>query len=350
MQRTDHMVSVDTALLTDSSLNINILAGEEVPSTEPAISFPELLVVEERLRNSFQRAEGLIKESCLRLLSSGGKRLRPLLTLQSAQCFGPLNTAAIDAAVAAELIHMASLIHDDVIDHADRRRGIPTISSLQGNHVAVLAGDYVFAEAFRILADRSLQTSMSYLVAAIQSMCDGEIHQAEECHNLSVEPTLYFKRIAQKTGILLASCCSAGGACAGARQEEIESLGQYGMNLGYAFQIIDDILDFTGNPQVTGKPIASDLLNGHVTLPIIYLLQKPLYGPWAMETLEKSELSPRDMQKIMQALISSEALDESYNTALHCAQRAIEALDFLPSSPAKTFLTSLTHTVLYRKA
>ncbi|HHY28612.1 MAG TPA: polyprenyl synthetase family protein, partial [Desulfitobacterium dehalogenans] len=197
------MASLDMAPITIKSSNLELLTGEEVQSSNPVISFPELLIVEDRLRESFLRAGHTIKDSCLLLLASGGKRLRPLLTLQSAQCFGPLNSAALDAAVAAELIHMASLIHDDVIDYSDRRRGIPTINSQEGNQVAVLAGDYVFAEAFRILSNKHLLTSMSYLVDAIQSMCDGEVEQAEQCYSLTVEPSQYFKRIAQKTGILL---------------------------------------------------------------------------------------------------------------------------------------------------
>lgn len=326
------------------------MASVTIKSANSAISFPELLIVEERLRESFLRAGDTIKDSCLLLLDSGGKRLRPLLTLQSAQCFGPLNSAALDAAVAAELIHMASLIHDDVIDHSDRRRGIPTINSQRGNQVAVLAGDYVFAEAFRILANKHLLTSMSYLVDAIQSMCDGEIQQAEQRCDLAVEPSQYFQRIAQKTGILLASCCCSGAASAGANQEAVEALGQYGMNLGYAYQIIDDILDFTGNPQVTGKPAAADLLNGYITLPVIYLLDKPLYGPWAREMLQARDLSPANVQRIIQALISSGALNEAFTTALRCAQTAVQALSSLPPSPSKTFLGELTHTILYRQA
>ncbi|MGE4271723.1 MAG: polyprenyl synthetase family protein [Desulfitobacterium sp.] len=326
------------------------LTGVEAPASDPVISFPELLIVEEKLRESFQRADSTIKDSCLQLLSSGGKRLRPLLTLQSAQCFGTLNLAIIDAAVAAELIHMASLIHDDVIDFSELRRGVQTINAQQGNQIAVLAGDYVFAEAFRILANKHLHTCMSYLVDAIQAMCDGEVQQASDHFNLTVDSSQYFTRIAQKTGILLSSCCACGAASAGASQTDIDSMGLYGMNLGYAYQIIDDILDFTGNPYVTGKPVAADLSNGNITLPMIYLLEKPLYGPWAAEILQKKELSPRDSERILQALISSEALDEAFSAALHCAQAAVASLNSLPASSAKTFLIKLTQTILYRKA
>lgn len=342
------MTLLDTSsIATTSTLPLRV---EEHPMSEPGLHFPELLIVEDKLQDSFRRADGIIKATCSKLLASGGKRLRPLLTLQSAQCFGPLNTSTIQAAVAAELIHMASLIHDDVIDHSDLRRGVPTTNSEHGNLVAVLTGDYVFAEAFRILSSEHLLTSMSYLVQAIKSMCDGEVHQAKERFDLKIDRDTYFKRISQKTGVLLACCCQSGAATAGASQEEILHLKDYGLNLGYAYQIIDDILDFTGDSQLTGKPVAADLINGYITLPVIYLLENPLYGPWAKEILEKKELTSGDVRKILQALISSEALDDAFGTALHCAQSAVRSLDQIPSSSAKTFLTDLTHTILYRKA
>jgi heptaprenyl diphosphate synthase len=349
------MTFLDTNTLVLNSIDSNPFLEEEHQIQEPKISesllhFPELLIVEDKLQDSFKRANGIIKETCSKLLNSGGKRLRPLLTLQSAQCFGPLNTSTIHAAVAAELIHMASLIHDDVIDHSDLRRGLPTVNAEHGNQIAVLTGDYVFAEAFHILSSEQLLSSMSYLVEAIQAMCDGEVHQAGDCFNLSLGKENYFHRISQKTGILFASCCRSGAATAGASPEQIKQLGNYGMNLGYAYQIIDDILDFTGNPKVTGKPVAADLINGYITLPVIYLLENPLYGPWAREILQKQQISTSDIQKIIQALITSEALDEAFATAYHCAENAIQSLEELPSSVAKTFLSDLTFSVLYRKA
>lgn len=311
--------------------------------------FPELLLVEERLRQTIDKAQGVIRQSCSQLLTSGGKRLRPLLTLQSGMCFGPLNTATIQASVAAELIHMASLIHDDVIDHSDLRRGLPTINSQQGNLSAVLTGDYLFAEAFHILSSHHLLESMKYLVDAIQAMCMGEVDQAERQFDLSVSENDYFDRISRKTGILLASSCRSGAATAGASSEDIDRLGSFGMHLGYAYQIIDDLLDFTGNPKQTGKPVAADLINGHITLPIIYLLKHPLYGPWAGEILQDKP-TPEKIPKIIQALISSEALDRAFSTALDCVENALSYLEEIPACPSKTGLTLLASKVLYRKS
>lgn len=339
-----------TILLEESSFAPEkLLYKTPGPKDNSPSFFPELLLVEERLKQTIDKAQGMIRQSCSQLLSSGGKRLRPLLTLQSGMCFGPLNTATIQASVAAELIHMASLIHDDVIDHSDLRRGLPTINSQQGNLAAVLTGDYLFAEAFHILSSNQLLESMNYLVEAIQAMCTGEVDQANRQFDISVSEKDYFERISRKTGILLASSCRSGAATAGASPEDIDRLGNFGMHLGYAYQIIDDLLDFTGNPQQTGKPVAADLINGHITLPIIYLLEHPLYGPWAAEFLQNKPTSEK-IPKIIQALISSEALDEAFSTALTCVETALSYLEEISACPSKTVLTQLASKVLYRNS
>lgn len=319
-----------------------INASENFP-----VVLPELLIVEEELQKTVAKAQGMIREACSHLLSSGGKRLRPLLTLHSGMCFGPLNTATLQAAVAAELIHMASLIHDDVIDHSELRRGQPTINFQHGNLNAVLTGDYLFAEAFQILSSHQLMESMKYLVEAIQSMCTGEVEQAHHQYNFSLTLNDYFERIAQKTGILLASSCRSGAATAGASLGDIERLGTYGMYLGYAYQIIDDILDYTGNPEQTGKPVGADLMNGNLTLPMIYLLNNPLYGPWAKEILQ-DKITPQSLRKIIQVLISSEAMDEAFSTAQTCVESALSYLEKIPACSSKTVLTDLAYQVLYR--
>ncbi|AHF07196.1 polyprenyl synthetase family protein [Desulfitobacterium metallireducens] len=327
-------------------MNISTIQSLKFSEESPVV-LPELLIVEEELHKTVAKAQGMILKSCSHLLSSGGKRLRPLLTLHSGMCFGPLNTATLQAAVAAELIHMASLIHDDVIDHSDLRRGQPTINSQQGNLNAVLTGDYLFAEAFQILSSHQLMDSMHYLVEAIQSMCTGEVEQAKHQFNFSLTINDYFERIAQKTGILLASSCRSGAATAGASQGDIERLGTYGMYLGYAYQIIDDLLDYTGNPEQTGKPVGADLINGNLTLPMIYLLNNPLYGPWARELLQ-DKITSQSLRKIIQALISSDAMDEAFSTAQTCITSALSYLEKIPDGSSKTVLTDLAYQVLYR--
>lgn len=310
--------------------------------------FPELLIVEDKLQVILNKADGLIQQTCISLLQSGGKRIRPLLTLYSGMCFAPLNPQMIQAAVAAELIHMASLIHDDVIDESATRRGKPTIYSLYGAHSAVLTGDYLFAEAFRILSTNKLLSSMTYLVEAIQAMCEGEVHQANEQFSILISPQDYFKRIKKKTGKLLAACCQSGVKLAGGSSEELSLMREFGLNIGYAFQITDDILDIKGDSESLGKPVCADLINGNITLPFLYLMDNPLYGNQFKEIVKTQNFSRQNIQNIKEALISSGCIDQAYATATNCIRKAKNCLDKIPKSYYQTTLDNLADSILLR--
>jgi heptaprenyl diphosphate synthase len=327
-------------------MSIQQLYNPTDPSN-PAL-FPELLFVEDQLQVVLSKADGLIQQTCLNLLQSGGKRIRPLLTLYSGLCFAPLNPLLIQAAVAAELIHMASLIHDDVIDESATRRGKPTVNSLHGDHAAILTGDYLFAEAFNILTKHQLLDSMKYLVEAIQAMCAGEVNQAGEQFSISVDKQDYFNRIAKKTGVLLAACCQSGAVLAGALSEELTLMRDYGLNIGYAYQITDDILDISGNTESLGKPVGADLINGNITLPILYLLDNPSYGNWLRETMKTHKISRQAFQSIKEALICSGCLEQAYATATQCICKAKASLDKIPGSLYKSTLLHLADSILQR--
>ncbi|EGW38248.1 polyprenyl synthetase family protein [Desulfosporosinus sp. OT] len=314
----------------------------------PTFQFPELLFVEDQLQVVLNKADGLIQQTCISLLQSGGKRIRPLLTLYSGMCFAPLNPLMIQAAVAAELIHMASLIHDDVIDESATRRGKPTVNSLHGDHAAILTGDYLFAEAFNILSTHQLLDSMKYLVEAIQAMCDGEVNQASEQFSVSVNTEHYFNRIAQKTGILLAACCQSGAILAGVLSEDLALMREYGLNIGYAYQITDDILDISGNTESLGKPVGADLVNGNITLPVLYLLDDPVYGNWLREIMKTRKISQQGIQSVKEALICSGSIEQAYTTATQCISKAKASLDTVPGSPYKSTLIHLADSILQR--
>ncbi|TGE34465.1 polyprenyl synthetase family protein [Desulfosporosinus sp. Sb-LF] len=317
-------------------------------SSIPTLRFTELLFVEDQLQIVLDKADGLIQQTSMNLFQSGGKRIRPLLTLYSGMCFSPLNPMMIQAAVATELIHMASLVHDDVIDESATRRGKPTLNSLYGNHAAILTGDYLFAEAFKILSTHQLLASMNYLVEAIQAMCDGEVNQADEQFSISVSTQQYFNRIAKKTGILLAACCQSGASLAGASSNEVALMREYGLNIGYAYQITDDILDFSGDSESLGKPVGADLVNGNITLPILYLLDNPIYGNWLREIMNTRKVTRQGTQSINEALICSGCLDQAHATATECIRKAKASLDKLSSSPYKSALLDLADSILHR--
>jgi heptaprenyl diphosphate synthase len=314
----------------------------------PTLQFPELLFVEDKLQTVLSKADGLIQQTCISLLQSGGKRIRPLFTLYSGMCFAPLNPLMIQAAVAAELIHMASLVHDDVIDESATRRGKPTVNSLYGDHAAILTGDYLFAEAFNILSTHQLLSSMSYLVEAIQAMCEGEVNQADEQFSSSISLQHYFQRITNKTGKLLAACCQSGAILGGASSEELTQMLEYGLNIGYAYQITDDILDISGDADSLGKPVGADLVNGNITLPILYLLDNSIYGNWLREIMKTRKISRLGVQSIKEALICSGCLDQAYATATQCIIHAKASLDKIPASPYRSTLVDLADSILQR--
>ncbi|KGP75907.1 geranylgeranyl pyrophosphate synthase [Desulfosporosinus sp. Tol-M] len=315
----------------------------------PTLQFPELLFVEDKLQIVLSKADGLIQQTCVGFLQSGGKRIRPLLTLYSGMCFAPLNPPMIQTAVAAELIHMASLIHDDVIDESATRRGKPTVNSLYGNHAAILTGDYLFAEAFNILSTHQLLSSMTYLVEAIQAMCEGEVNQANEQFSSSISLQHYFQRITKKTGKLLAACCQSGAYLAGASSEELlTQLREYGLNIGYAYQITDDILDISGNADSLGKPVGTDLLNGNLTLPFLYLMDNPIYGKCLTEIIKTRKVTRQGLQSIQEALVSSGCIAQAYATATECICKAKASLAKIPGSPYRTTLVDLADSILLR--
>lgn len=254
----------------------------------------------------------------------------------------------IKASVAAELIHMASLVHDDVIDESTTRRGKATINCLCGDHAAILTGDYLFAEAFNLLASEELLKSMLFFIEAIQAMCDGEVNQAEEQFSTTLGKDQYFKRIAQKTGILLAACCQAGAQLANAKAEDIRSLREFGLNIGYAYQITDDILDFSGSSESLGKPAGADLLNGNMTLPVLYLLENPVYGNWLQEILKTRRINSQSLSSINEALASAGCHQRASLTAAQCIERAKACLDNLPRSTYRTALLELADSIIRR--
>ncbi|MHB9148374.1 MAG: polyprenyl synthetase family protein [Candidatus Amoebophilus sp.] len=312
--------------------------------------FSEMLLVENKLQEILGSAEGIIRRTCLDLLNSGGKRIRPLLTLTSGMCFSRLNNDMIDAAVASELIHMASLIHDDIIDNSSTRRNMVTVNSKHGNNVAVLTGDFIFAEAFNILASNRLLPCMRFLVEAIKEMCNGEVNQAADQFITSVTTEKYYSRIAKKTGFLLAASCKSGAIAAGATNEEIHSMGEYGFNLGFAYQIIDDIIDFTGSEYITGKPVGVDITNGNITLPIILLMEDPLYADWIKSVLMTRNITACELDNITKALIQSNSLNKAFEIANQCINKAKSYLSSVPSSNQRTNLLNLADQILIRQS
>ncbi len=208
------------------------------------------------------------------LQSSGGKRLRPSLVLLVARMVGEAGPAAIRLAAVMEMIHTATLVHDDVIDAGETRRGRPSTNVKWGNHISVLAGDWLYMQAFQVaVRERSFRV-LDILISLTQMMVEGELLQMERIGRLDVSEADYMELVDRKTARLFSACARIGALVAGADPQTEEKLGDYGWNLGMAFQLVDDVLDFTASEKTLGKPVGGDLREGKVTLPLIYALER----------------------------------------------------------------------------
>ncbi len=230
--------------------------------------------VETELRRAVSAHEGTVADAGQQTLRAGGKRLRPLLTYLCSPAEGRGRPELVTAGCAVELIHMATLVHDDQLDRAPLRRGLPTVWSEHGDTVTSATGDYLFSRAFAELVTTGDMLAVSLLADACHSLARGEILQRAQAGDPAVTPEQYLERCRLKTGELFSAAARLGGRFGGLDAPELELLGEFALELGLAFQIADDILDCDGDPDTTGKPLGTDLLDGTVTLPLLIAARK----------------------------------------------------------------------------
>jgi octaprenyl-diphosphate synthase len=307
-------------------------------------------VEEEFCRQSLSRAHP-IAEIGQYLQVSGGKRLRPALLLLSAKLCGYDGPAAVRLGTVMELIHTATLIHDDVIDEADKRRGRPSTNSRWGNHVSVLAGDWLYMQAFKCAqVDRNFHI-LDLVVDLTQQMVEGELMQLSCLRKLDVTEEQYLDLAFRKTACLFSVCMRLGAVVAGQTKEVQEQLGAYGTNFGLAFQLTDDVLDFTSSEDVLGKPTGSDLREGKVTLPLIYLLRRcrPDESHKVATVLEEGGFFSVQFGEIVELVERHGTLQAARDKAQEFAARARGSLDGLPQSPYRDALRSLPENIVDRE-
>ncbi|MGE5404048.1 MAG: polyprenyl synthetase family protein [Candidatus Saccharibacteria bacterium] len=279
--------------------------------------------VRERLVSELGSRMPELNDVLLQPLQSEGKLMRPRLVLLSAGLFGPIDDNIIGTAVAVECIHTASLVHDDIIDRAFLRRGVPTLSSLKGPEIAVLTGDHYFATAFHILSQMKQTKALNELTRAIREMCQGEIRQNLNLYNCDLTESEYYVSIYGKTASLFGAACRVGAIVAGASSENIEALGSFGDNLGYAYQIIDDVMDLIGDEEKMGKPAGSDLRSGVITLPIIRALQASEHREWLIKTISTRNLDNTTVKQIIEITMESGAIDHALSASRDKLQEAM---------------------------
>lgn len=225
--------------------------------------------VEEELETVIRERSGSLRESAEIMFATGGKRLRPAMVLLVSRLFGEVNNGAIRIAAAVEMIHGASLIHDDVIDGTTVRRGVPTLNSQKGNHFSVLLGDFLLCQALLAISDLGNVRLLQVISQAVADMTEGQILEAQLQGDVEATEEAYMKVVDGKTAALMAASCELAALSAGAPTSEVEAARDFGRYIGLAFQIVDDILDIWGDPELLGKPIGSDLQEEKYTLPFL---------------------------------------------------------------------------------
>lgn len=264
------------------------------------------------------------------LITAGGKRLRPALVVLAGHSGQRKATrqALVDLAAATELIHTATLIHDDIIDGAQLRRKQPTFHTRFGTERAVLMGDYLYATAFWLLAQLRQPYVITYMAQVCQQMSQGEFQEVDQRFRLTVTEADYFQVIRDKTASLIAACCHLGAYLSGAKPQTIERLSAFGLNFGMAFQIMDDCLDLMGKERTMGKTLRSDLEKGSLSLPVIYLARSlsPKQRTTLFSPLQQRRVDPSSLSRIAQATRRSGAIGQAVQTAKRFAQEATHAL------------------------
>lgn len=301
------------------------------------------VMIEAELTKVIDDGRGTIRDIGLHILNAGGKRVRPLLVWYSGLMFGAPSEALKRTAVAVELIHMASLIHDDVIDGSELRRNRPTAQKNWGCHRAVLGGDFFFAKAFGVLAETGLVKTLEIMAQAVQEMCRGEILQAADQFNTGVSLERYYERITKKTAVLLEASCKAGALVAGAPEFEAETIGRFGLNLGLAFQITDDIMDLCGDEAKMGKAKYADLIKGNITLPLVLLLKEEGYRDWINTVIKEREFNRAQLERIESTLRESGAIERAFAIGAAHLEEARKILSGFADSSQRRFLSDLTY-------
>src|SRR6185437_3096903 len=307
----------------------------------------ELARVEEQLALVGQEAGPLLQEAIRHHLSAGGKRMRPRIALLAGRLLGHEATDdLVRFAAVTELVHAASLVHDDTIDDAATRRGEPTVGATWGGHIAVLVGDYLFAQAAIITAGLGSLRLMSLLAATIQALVRGELRQMSAAYNIEASAANYEARISDKSASLFVLAAEGAGVLTGVGEEQTQALHQFGQLLGLAFQIADDVLDYTGSDQELGKPAGSDLANGVITLPALRYLQS--LRPDALDWRIVEEGG--EIDRVVAAIRASDGPECALDRARTLSHEAISALRTFPLSPASEALELVAEETVRRRS
>ncbi len=309
----------------------------------------ELDDFERRLHAVVRADMGPLADAMQQILDAGGKRIRPALVILAAHLGQPRIEDVFSTAMAIEFIHNATLIHDDLIDHAPTRRGLPTIHEVLGPGPAVIIGDYYFAKAANLMAQVGDPNIDVRLSQAVMTICYGEMLQFTTQRKYEQTEEEYYAKIGRKTAVLMATSTFCGAVTSDQPKEAVAALERYGHLLGMAFQIADDVLDYLATEAEVGKPVGNDLKEGTVTLPLMLALQDPGVDGGLRRVLDRPVLRDADYAEVVSIVRHSRAIDESYEVARRFGEQARAALEVFPPSSYKDALEELTHYVVRRR-
>ena len=290
----------------------------------------------------------LVNQVAEHIVAGGGKRLRPLLVLLAARAAGYRGEDHVQAAAVVEFIHTATLLHDDVVDDSDLRRGRSTANSIWGNSASILVGDYLYSRAFQMMVELDRMRIMQVMADTTNAIAEGEVLQLMHLNNPDTDEAAYRRVIERKTAVLFAAAARVGAILGGLPREQEDGLAAYGLDLGFAFQIADDVLDYVADAAALGKNLGDDLAEGKATLPVIHALS---HAPAPVAARIRAAIEAGDVEalpEIVEAIRAAGSIEYARARAIEHADRAEAALSLLPASPFADALATLARYAIDR--
>ncbi|MEZ4798955.1 MAG: polyprenyl synthetase family protein [Flavobacteriales bacterium] len=304
----------------------------------------EMLEFESYFRNAMKSNNGLLDKITHYIIKRKGKQMRPMFVFLSSKVCGQITPSTFNAASLIELLHTATLVHDDVVDDAETRRGFFSINALWKNKIAVLVGDYLLSRGLLLSVENKEFDLLRIVSTAVKEMSEGELLQQEKSRLLNITEKVYYKIIDQKTASLIASCCESGAAAAGASPEDQAKMKAFGTNVGMAFQIKDDLFDY-GYGKNIGKPTGIDIQEKKMTLPLIFALSKADASTKSslLKTVKKHNTNSKKVKELVQTVTSLGGIDYAVKKMEEFRNNALQILNTFPESPARESLAQLVH-------
>jgi len=310
----------------------------------------ELDKFDDLFRESMKSRVGLVDLIARYIIRQKSKRIRPLLVLLSAKLSGGITERTYRGATLVELLHTATLIHDDVVDNADKRRGFWSINAVFKNKLAVLMGDYLLAKGLMLAVDGKDFDFLGIITNTVKRMSEGELLQIQKTRKLNIDEETYFRIISDKTASLLETCCTIGALSASENKDYLGAMKVFGESIGMAFQIRDDILDYEGNINIIGKPVGGDIKEKKITLPLIYSLGKASKNESArIIKIIKNGKGKNEIKDVIDFVKEHKGIDYSLQTAANYSKKAKETLSIFPDSQSKIAMEVLVDFIIDRK-